>query len=446
MPRLDVSLARLYDSPIRGIEEESMFCVFCGSNIAEGLTACPQCKAPLPARKPLKPASPAAPSAQAESRPRPTPPLPAQPQAAASPQLSETLIGRVLAGRYRILDKIGAGAMGAVYKAEDMATKRLAAIKLLSPDHQRNAEYVARFQREARMATRIAHPNAVSTFDTGATEDGFAYIAMEYLVGEPLSQVIKGRAPLPLDRVVRIVWQAAAALNAGHELNVVHRDFKPDNVLICRQPDGSEQVKVLDFGVAKQTAVDPQFQELTQAGYVVGTPQYLSPEQVKSEPTSARSDLYSLAIVVYEMLTGGLPFAGKSPQKQMFNRLLEEPMPLAVVNPTLSLPPEVEMVLMKALSRNPDERHASTVEFAQALVQAAHSGFEQTRHAATVVASATPAMPAAPFTPRYPPMANHAESAQPQQASSNKMLIVLIIIVIVVTLILLAAFAYLALK
>jgi serine/threonine-protein kinase len=423
-----------------------MFCVFFGSNVSEGLTACPQCKAPLPARKPLKPASPAAPSSQADSRPRPAPPLPAQPQAAASPQLSETLIGRVLAGRYRILGKIGAGAMGAVYKAEDMATKRLAAIKLLSPDHQLNAEYVARFQREARMATRIAHPNAVSTFDTGATEDGLAYIAMEYLVGEPLSQVIKGRAPLPLDRVVHIAWQAAAALNAGHVLNVVHRDFKPDNVLICRQPDGSEHVKVLDFGVAKQTAVDPQFQELTQAGYVVGTPQYLSPEQVKSEPTSARSDLYSLAIVVYEMLTGGLPFAGKSPQRQMFNRLLEEPMPLAVVNPTLSLPPEIEMVLMKALSRNPDERYASTVEFAQALVHAAHSGFEQTRRAATVVASAVPAMPAAPFTPRYPPMANPAVSAQPQPASSRKTVIALIIIIIVVALILFAALAYLTLR
>ena len=423
-----------------------MFCVFCGSNIAEGLTACPQCKAPLPARKPAKPSAPATPTPQAESRPRPAPPLPAPPTAAANPQSSEALMGRVLAGRYRILDKLGAGAMGAVYKAEDMATKRLAAIKLLSPDRQLNAEYVARFQREARMATRIAHPNAVSTFDTGATEDGFAYIAMEYLEGEPLSQVIKTRAPLPLDRVAQIAWQAAAALNAGHELNVVHRDFKPDNVLICRQPDGSEQVKVLDFGVAKQTTLDPQFQELTQTGFVIGTPQYISPEQVKSEPTSARSDLYSLAVVVYEMLTGGLPFAGKSPQKQMFNRLLEEPMPIATVNPTLALPPEVEMVLMKALSRKPDERYASTVEFAKALVRATNSGFEQTRRGATVVANATPAMPAAPFTPPYTPMANPAVSAQPQQASSRKTVIALIIIIIVLALILFAALAYRMLK
>jgi len=417
-----------------------MFCVFCGNNVAEGLAACPQCKAPMPARKPLKPVSSAAPTLQAESHPRPPTPAPAHPPA------GEVMIGQLLAGRYRIIEKIGAGAMGAVYKAEDATTRRLVAIKLLAPDRMNNPEYVARFQREARMATRIAHPNAVSTFDSGATQDGFIYIAMEYLEGEPLTKVIKGHAPLPLDRVLRITWQAAAALHAGHELNVVHRDIKPDNIVICRQPDGSEQIKVLDFGVAKPTVLEPQFQELTQAGYVIGTPQYLSPEQVKSEPTSARSDLYSLAIVVYEMLTGGLPFAGKSPQKQMFNRLLEEPMPLHVVNPMLSLPPEVEMVLMKALSRNPDERYASTIEFAQALGRATQSGFEQTRGAATVVAGGAATMPAAPFPPQHPRMASPAESAPPVKDSSRKIVIGLIALIVVLAVILATVLIYLALK
>ncbi len=428
-----------------------MFCVFCGSNVADGLTACPQCKSPLPARKPVKPAPPA----QVEIPPRPAPPPPMQPQAAAPPP-SEDLTGRIIAGRYRILDKIGAGAMGAIYKAEDLTMRRMAAIKLLSPDHQRNPEYVARFQREARMAMRIAHPNAVSTFDAATTQDGFDYIAMEYIEGEPLSRIIKARAPLPLDRVLSIAWQAAAALNAGHELNVVHRDFKPDNVLICRQADGVDQVKVLDFGVAKQTAVDPHFQDLTQAGYVVGTPQYISPEQVKSEPTSARSDLFSLAVVVYEMLTGSLPFAGKSPQKQMFNRLLEEPLPFAVVNPALSLPPEIEMVLMKALSRNPNERYASTVEFAQALVNAAHSGFEQTPRGGTVVVRPAPTAKAAPFPPHHPshqsshqpphqpPAANVATSVPPP--SSRKLVFGLIAIAALLALILFAALVYMRLK
>jgi serine/threonine-protein kinase len=289
------------------------------------------------------------------------------------------------------------------------------------------------------MASRISHLNAVRTLDAGTTEDGSAYIAMEYVEGEPLSHRIKAQAPLPLERVIAITWQAAAALHSGHELNVVHRDFKPDNVLLCRQTDGTDMVKVLDFGLAKPTAVDPQFQELTQVGYVVGTPQYISPEQVKNEPVSARSDLYSLAIVAYEMLTGGLPFTGKTPQRQMFNRLLEEPLALSVVNPTLVLPPEVEMVLMKALSRRPEERYASTVEFAQALGNAAHSGFEQTRQGQTVIARAA-SQPPRPAPPAYPPPASH--TTQPP-GSSNKTIIIVIGIVALVVLLLLAVLAYL---
>lgn len=427
-----------------------MFCVFCGTNVAEGLTACPQCKAPVPARKPAKPAAVASPPPQAESRPRPAPAMPAQPPVrpqAAGQAAVESLVGRMLAGRYRIIDKIGAGAMGMVYKAEDTATRRLAAIKVMAPDRQHNAEYLARFQREALMATRIAHPNAVNTFDAGTSEEGFAYIAMEYIEGEPLSQVIKAQAPLALDRVVRIAWQAAAALNAGHLLNVVHRDFKPDNVSLGRLADGSEQVKVLDFGVAKPTAVDPQVQDLTQAGYIVGTPQYLSPEQVKSEPTSPRSDIYSLAIVVYEMLTGALPFTGKSPQKQMFNRLLENPMSFDVVNPAVSLPPEVEMVVMKALSRNPDERHNSTVEFANELAQAAHGGFAGQRAGATVVARVPAARPPAPSP--YSPAVNPpgpAAHPPPQKASSRQTVLILIALGSILALIALAALAYLMLK
>jgi serine/threonine-protein kinase len=416
-----------------------MFCVFCGSNIAEGLTACPQCKAPLPARKPAQP--PAPPSPVVANRPQVATPPPAQPPLSESPS-SATLAGRVIAGRYRVIGQIGAGAMGAVYKAEEIQTRRLAAIKVLSPDRRGDAEYVARFQREASMAARISHPNAVRTFDAGTTEDGSAYIAMEYVEGEPLSQIIKTQAPLSLERVVAITWQAAAALHSGHQLNVVHRDFKPDNVLLGRQADGLDTVKVLDFGLAKPTAVDPQFQELTQVGYVVGTPQYISPEQVKNEPVSARSDLYSLAVVVYEMLTGGLPFTGKTPQRQMFNRLLEEPMALNVVNPTLALPPEVEMVLMKALSRRPEERYASTVEFAHALSSAAHSGFEQSPRGQTVIARIAP-QPARPAPPAYPPAASH--TAQPQ-ASSSKIIIAVIAIAVLAILLLVAVLAYLRLK
>src|SRR5690349_10698784 len=192
-----------------------MFCVFCGSNVAEGLTSCPQCKAPLPARKPSsQPARPPAPT-PAENRPHVAAPAPVQtptsgPPSSSSkastgePPASATVTGRVLAGRYRILGQIGAGAMGAVYKAEEMQTRQPVAIKLLSPERRGDAESIARFQREARMASRISHPNAVRTFDAGTTADGSAYIAMEYVEGEPLSHRIKAQAPLPLARVIAI--------------------------------------------------------------------------------------------------------------------------------------------------------------------------------------------------------------------------------------------------
>jgi serine/threonine-protein kinase len=220
---------------------------------------------------------------------------------------------------------------------------------------------------------------------------------MEYLDGEPLGALMKRSGPLPLDRVINIAKQAAAALDAGHHLDIVHRDFKPDNVYLCHTADGRDWVKVLDFGVAKQTAVDAEFKTLTQAGFVVGTPQYISPEQVLGEKVSPRSDLYSLAIVVYHMLTGGLPFSGKSPQQQMFNRVREAPSPMHQVNPDLFLPPEVEDALMKALARRPEDRYASTLEFATALENAANSEFS------------LPPQPVAPAPDRsYPPQGDRS--------------------------------------
>jgi len=268
-------------------------------------------------------------------------------------------MGKVLAGRYRLVEKLGKGAMGVVYKAEDAERRQYAAIKIMSSKMASNPDSAARFQREAGLAGKINHPNAVLTYDSGRTEDGLAYLVMEYVDGEPLGEMLKRSGPLPLDRAIGITRQAAAALDAGHQLDIVHRDFKPDNVYLCRTGDGRDWVKVLDFGVAKQTAVDAEFKTLTQAGFVVGTPQYISPEQVLGEKISSRSDLYSLAVVFYQMLTGALPFSGKSPQQQMFNRVREAPSPIHQVNPDLFVPPEVEDVLMKALARRPEERFAS---------------------------------------------------------------------------------------
>jgi serine/threonine-protein kinase len=229
---------------------------------------------------------------------------PAVPVVKNNVQPPDSLIGRTLGGRYQLTEKLGQGGMGAVYKAQHIKMNRVTAIKVLTTELAGNSEFVNRFEREAELASRINHQNAVSIYDFGEAEDGLVYLAMEYLDGESLSSLIRREGTLPLDRVVNITRQAAEALHAAHLLGIVHRDFKPDNVMICRQSGYRDLVKVLDFGIAKQSAVDAKHQALTQAGYVLGTPQYMSPEQVRAGALDARSDLYSLALTVYEMLTG----------------------------------------------------------------------------------------------------------------------------------------------
>jgi serine/threonine-protein kinase len=286
---------------------------------------------------------------------------------------ADPLIGKTLAGRYRIVRKIGQGGMGAVYRGEHVKMNRPTAIKVLTSELSGNPEFVARFEREAAMAARISHPNAVSIYDYGEAEDGIVYLAMEFLEGEPLSAILKSEGALNLDRVLRITRQAADALHAAHKLGIIHRDFKPDNMIICRRDDHQDWVEVLDFGIAKETAVDAEKQALTKTGFVLGTPQYMSPEQVKGELLDPRSDLYSLAIVCYEMITGVLPFGGDSPQSQMIKRILEQPIPISQARPQLWLPSAVEQVVMRGLSILPAHRFSTTIEFASSLEQAARS-------------------------------------------------------------------------
>ncbi|HWP42694.1 MAG TPA: serine/threonine-protein kinase, partial [Blastocatellia bacterium] len=277
------------------------------------------------------------------------------------PAAPDPLIGQVLAGRYRLLQKIGQGGMGAVYKGQHVKMNRMTAIKILTSELANDPQFVARFEREAEMASKIDHPNAVGIYDFGEAEGGLVYIAMEFIEGQPLSSIIEKEGALALDRVVKITYQAAEALQAAHSLGIIHRDFKPDNIMICQKLGRPDWVEVVDFGIAKRAAVEPDNQALTQTGFVLGTPQYMSPEQVAGEPLDLRSDLYSLAIVSYEMLTGALPFGGNSPQSVMVNRLLQPPMPLRKVRPSLAVPPAVEAVIMKALARYPVDRYSSTM-------------------------------------------------------------------------------------
>ena len=286
---------------------------------------------------------------------------------------SDPMIGRVIAGRYRLLEKIGQGGMGAVYKGQHIKMNRLTAIKLLTSELVSNQEFIARFQREAEMASQIDHPNAVAIYDFGEAEDGLIYLAMEFVNGKPLSAILRKEGTLAIDRVVRIAKQAADALNAAHNLGIIHRDFKPDNIMVCDKPGRPDWVEVVDFGIAKRAVADTQQAGLTQAGFVLGTPLYMSPEQVAGEELDPRSDLYSLALVVYEMLTCALPFDGSTTQSQMVKRLLEPPKPLSLAKPQLALPPAVESVIMRALARKPEDRHSTTTQFAEALERAAQS-------------------------------------------------------------------------
>src|SRR5215470_13870556 len=170
---------------------------------------------------------------------------------------NDSMIGRVIAGRFRVLSKVGEGGMGSVYKAQHIKINRLTAIKVLTSELANNQEFVARFQREAEMASQIDHPNAVAIYDFGEAENGIIYLAMEFENGRPLSSILVEQGPLPLDRVVRITRQAADALDAAHQLGIVHRDFKPDNIMVCDKPNNPDWVKVVDFGIAKRAMGDP---------------------------------------------------------------------------------------------------------------------------------------------------------------------------------------------
>lgn len=278
-----------------------------------------------------------------------------------SPPAGDPLIGRTIAGRFRVISKLGEG-MGAVYKAEQLKVNRLCAIKILSASFASDPDALARFNREAQMSSAFSHPHAVTIYDFG-DDNGLHYLAMEFVEGETLSSVLRREGPLPLARTLAIARQACAALDAAHRMNIVHRDLKPDNIMLSRRDDG-DWVKILDFGIAKMAGDAPQRgQDLTQAGFVVGTPLYMSPEQLAGERLDPRSDIYSLAIIIYQMLTGQLPFAGDNMQSVMVKRLTEDPLPVWKVNPRVAIPPGVEAALMRALQRHRDRRTPTVRDF-----------------------------------------------------------------------------------
>jgi serine/threonine-protein kinase len=302
------------------------------------------------------------------------------------------LVGSVIAERYHISKKLGEGGMGAVYLGEHVKMGRKSAIKVMSSSMAHDPEAIARFNREASNASRINHPNVCAIYDFGETPEGIIYLAMEFIEGGSLGNVLERDGSLPLHRAANILAQTADALQAAHDLGIVHRDLKPDNIMLTRGRDGGDLVKVVDFGIAKAMSGE-EGQQVTKTGLVVGTPEYMSPEQLSGDKLDGRSDTYSLALVFYRMATGTFPFQATSAQEMMIKRLTDDPLPLGAARPDIVFPTALEEALRHALGRMPSERYATAVEFARDVSRAvAGMGAAATAapaEAATQILSAT---------------------------------------------------------
>ena len=279
------------------------------------------------------------------------------------------LLGKVIDGRYEILQVIGEGGMGVVYRARQTSIDRMVAVKMLSSDLAKDRNWVQRFYNEAKACSRLHHPNTIRIFDFGQTRDGQLFMAMELLDGLSLRQVISQQAPLEPMRALKVVLQCCASLSEAHNLGIIHRDIKGDNVFLIDLPGSRDHVKLLDFGVAKLLMTE---EFATQVGVVFGTPQYMSPEQGRGEPLTPRSDLYGVGILAYEMLTGSVPFSDPVPTNvlQMHLKRPVPPLPPRV-------PAAVQQVVMRALEKEPSRRYqtaSAMMEEAQSVLGALQSG------------------------------------------------------------------------
>ena len=309
--------------------------------------------------------------------------------------LSDTLINTLFDGRYRIMRKLGSGGMADVYLAEDEELGRRVAIKILNDKYAPDDQFVERFRREAKNAAGLSHPNIVSIYDRGEAE-GTYYIAMEYLDGRSLKELVVARGPLPIPDAIAATRQVLGALRFAHRKGVVHRDIKPHNVMA----DADGRLKVTDFGIARAGV-----SQMTEAGSIIGTAQYLSPEQARGAPVDQRSDLYSMGIVLYEMLTGQVPFTGESPVEIAMKHLSDPPRPPSLLRP--DIPPDLDMVVLRALAKNPEDRFQTAEEMDAELgrVAAGVGVTAETADAATAVLSgaALASAPTAIVPPRRPP-------------------------------------------
>ncbi len=272
----------------------------------------------------------------------------------------DSLLGEILAEKYRIEERLKEGGMGTVYRGTHVLMDKTVAIKVLRPSLAADERIVARFSREARAASRISHPHAISVTDFGEAENGVVFLVMEYLSGRTLKEIIRQEGPMPLPRTVEILRQVGGALDAAHGEGVVHRDLKSDNIMLLSS-SGTDYAKVLDFGIAKIKEPEGEYNPgLTAPDLVIGTPQYMSPEQCSQSPVDARSDIYSLGVILYEMLVGHVPFTGGSPTEIMLQHL-QQPAP-SVLDERGDVPEAVGRVIAHAMEKRPEDRYETVGE------------------------------------------------------------------------------------
>lgn len=288
----------------------------------------------------------------------------------------DPLLGLTVAGRFTVLSRLGAGSMGTVYRARQEGTARDVALKILRGERAYDASAKARFEREARANSLLASPYTVTVYDFGVAEDGSLFLAMELLEGESLGHRLRREGRLPVQEAVRFLREALMSLAEAHTKGIIHRDIKPDNLFLAKVPltsvaPAGEICKVLDFGIAKLVRDEGGVDSLqTQAGTVFGTPRYMSPEQAQGKPLDARSDLYSLGIILYQMLCGRPPFEDEDAVLVMAQHIKAAPPSMSEIAPDAVIPPAIERVVTRTLSKDPSQRPASAEQFAELLDEA----------------------------------------------------------------------------
>jgi serine/threonine-protein kinase len=306
--------------------------------------------------------------------------------------VSDLLIGTdVDNGEYKIIERIGVGGMGSVYKAEHPSMNRLVAIKVLHPRFASREDLVSRFRREARAMSQLSHPNTARVYKFGQLPDGAAYFVMDYMEGKNLAHTVRADGPMDPDRAINIMIQVCGALDEAHRAGIIHRDLKPENIFLTGQGGTTDFPKVLDFGLAKvsEKQMGRGSMMLTQQGMVFGTPEFMSPEQTQGETLDRRSDIYSLGLILYELLTGKLPFDAEKPIDIMRAHLQDPAIPLNQRLPGRHFSKDLEAVIAKALEKKRSDRYETAIDFAQAL-----RGCLKNQLASTAARRALPSDPA----------------------------------------------------